>query len=127
MNELSEQEIEKADSEGAESLGVVKPSWIKIKPAELEKVVLELAKRGETPAKIGLLLRDKHGVPSVKLFGKRITKIIKSNDVKYKSEKDILDGHIGKLKNHISKNKHDYTASRSLSKKLWVLHKFEKQ
>ena len=31
------------------------------------------------------------------------------------------------LKSHIEKNKHDYPASRSLTKKLWALKRIESQ
>ena len=104
----------------------VKPRWIKMKPEEMEKVIVELAKEGETPAKIGAILRDKYGIPNSKLFGKKVTRVLRERYVKYKGEKDILDGKVEKLKGHILKHKHDYSASKSLTKKLWVLNKFEK-
>ena len=105
----------------------VKPGWIKMKPAEMEEIVIELAKNGESPAKIGLILRDKHGIPKTKLFGKRITEILKEKGVKYEVEKDVVDKKIGKLKGHISKNKHDYPAKRALTKRLWDLYKVNKR
>ncbi len=110
------------DSEKSKS----KPSWIKMKPDEMEKIILELAKQGEGPAKIGLILRDKHGVPSSRLIGKKVTKVLKDKGVKYKTEKDILDVKVSTLRGHIAKNKHDYSAAKSLTKKLWILNKFEK-
>ena len=100
-----------------------KPSWIKIKPAELEKIIVGLANVGKSPAQIGLILRDKHGVPGARIFGKRITQILEEKGIEYKTEKKIIDGHIGILKKHIGKNKHDYPASRALTKKLWVVRK----
>ena len=103
-----------------------KPSWVKMKPVELEKIVVELAKSGESSAKIGLILRDKHGVPRAKLLGKKIEQILKENNVKFKGEKNIVSERVGSLKAHILKNKNDYPASRALAKKLWVVNRFEK-
>jgi small subunit ribosomal protein S15 len=104
-----------------------KPGWVKMKPAEVEKIVVELAKEGKTPAQIGLILRDKHGVPKAKLLGKRIKDILTENKVEYKSDQNIIEGHIEPLKAHILKNKHDYTASRALTKKLWAVHNLKEQ
>ena len=103
-----------------------KPSWVKMKPAELEKIVVELAKSGEGSAKIGLILRDKHGVPRAKFLGKKIEQILRENNVKFKDEKKIVNERVESLKVHISKNKNDYPASRALAKKLWVVNRFEK-
>ncbi len=103
-----------------------KQSWVNIKSAEVEKLVLEIAKENESPSKIGIILRDKHGIPKAKSLGKKISKILKENSIKIKSEKEITEGKIEKLKKHSEKNKHDYTAARALTKNLWVLHKTKK-
>jgi len=97
-------------------------SWVKMKPAELEKIVVELAKEGNSPAKIGLILRDKYGVPKAKLIGKKISKILKENNLHYQSDEDIVNGKIKKLQNHISKNKHDHSATRALTRRLWDIY-----
>jgi small subunit ribosomal protein S15 len=104
-----------------------KPEWVKIKPAELEKIVLDLAKNGETPARIGLILRDQHGIPKAKLLGKKISQIIEEANLSIKSEKELTKGKISTLEKHSSIHKHDYSAKRSLIKKLWIIHKLEKQ
>ncbi len=101
--------------------------WIKVKPTEMENLVLELAKKGLSPSKIGLELRDKHGIPKAKLIGKRITQILKENKIQYTTEKDTTKTRISILNKHITPNKHDYTAKRALTKQLWVLHKLERQ
>lgn len=105
---------------------LAKPSWIKMKPKEMEEIIVEMAKQGETPAKIGLILRDKYGIPKSKLFGKRIAEILKEKGVSYKTEKDVLETNIERLRGHIARNKFDYGASRSLTKKLWVVRNYEK-
>lgn len=103
-----------------------KPSWVKMKKEDLEKLIVELGKEGESPAKIGLILRDKHGVPKTKSFGTKITKVLQDKKIGYKTEKQIMNEKIANLKKHSEKNKYDHPSSRSLTKKLWVAHKLEK-
>jgi len=100
-----------------------KSNWIKMKPAELETLVLELAKQGNSCAKIGLILRDQHGVPKAKLIGKRIAEILKENKIVVKTEKELLNEKIAVLNAHMTKHKHDYCAAKSHTKKLWALQK----
>jgi small subunit ribosomal protein S15 len=117
---VEEAAVEKTESKSA------KPSWVKMKSADLEKLVVALAKEGNDPAKIGLILRDKHGVPKAKLFGKRISQILKEHGIEFKTEKKVVEEKISTLQNHFGKNKHDYQSSKALSKKLWVLHAINK-
>ena len=42
------------------------PSWA-LKPKDVESKVVELSTEGNTTSQIGIVLRDMHGVPSVKL------------------------------------------------------------
>jgi len=103
-----------------------KPSWIKTKPEELEKIVVDLAKSGESPAKIGLILRDKHGVPKAKLLGKKINQILKEKGVEFPTELQNAEKKLENLKSHFGKNKHDYPAKRSITKQLWVIRDLQK-
>ncbi len=89
---------------------------LKLKPAEIEKKVVELANAGNPPEKIGLILRDMHGVPKVKLFGKKIGKILKENNLKINSEENITIKKMDNLGAHTKKHKHDYSAKRAITK-----------
>jgi ribosomal protein S15P/S13E len=100
-----------------------KSDWVKIKPAELEKLVLDLHREGHSPAKIGLILRDKHAVPKAKAVGKKISQILNESNLKYSAEKDVYLKKIEAIEKHISAHKHDYTAKRSLTKSLWAVKK----
>jgi len=102
-----------------------KPNWVKLKPAELEKLVVELGKEGKSPAQIGMILRDQHGVPKAKVLGKKVCQILNENKVKFESEKELLEKKIKVLHDHIKKDSHDYSAKRSLTKKLWTLNKLQ--
>lgn len=105
---MTEEEIKKADR-------------IKIKPAELEKIVVELYKQGESIAKIGLVLRDKYGIPKAKLIGKRIKEVLEEAKVQIRSESETIQKKIDALNRHIEKNKHDQPARKKLVKELWAL------
>lgn len=105
-----------------EEKAAAKPSWVKMKRADVENLIIELAKKGNSPAKIGLLLRDLHGVPKAKVFDLKIADFLRKKGINYEDEKKIVDEKIGMLKMHIEKNKHDHTATRALTKQLWVLH-----
>ena len=104
-----------------------KPTWITAKPADVEKLIIELAKKGESPEKIGLILRDQHGIPKAKLVGKKITQIIKEAKITLKSEKEKITQKIEKTRAHATKNKHDHPAGRSITKSLWALHRINNQ
>jgi small subunit ribosomal protein S15 len=102
-----------------------KPEWVKMKPSEVEALVIELAKKGETPQKIGLILRDTHGIPKIKLVGKRISKIINEANLVAETQKARVDKKIKNIEQHIAKNKHDYKAQRSLNKNMWIVNKLK--
>ena len=113
--------------ESKEPKSTEKFSLIKNRPAELENIIVELAKQNNTPAKIGLILRDKYSIPKVRLLNKKITKILKEAKINYPMEKEIVSRKIEKLKLHIKNNKYDHTAKRSLAKKLWFVYNFNKE
>ena len=102
-----------------------KVEWVKAKPADVEKLVMELHKSGETPARIGLILRDKHGVPKAKLITKKISKIILANKEVPITEKALFAKKVDNLEKHITANKHDYTAKKALSKDIWTIKKLK--
>ncbi|MEI6731490.1 MAG: hypothetical protein WCK90_02295 [archaeon] len=104
-----------------------KPDWVKMKPAEVEKIIIDLANEGNAPAKIGTILRDKHGIPKVKLLGLKVIQVLHKAKVPVKAEVDIVLEKIKNVESHIAKNKHDYPAHRSHTKKLWIVNKLNKQ
>lgn len=109
----------------AEETEKSKHEWVSLKPHEMEKIILELHKEGKTPAQIGLLLRDKHGIPKTRvILGKRISEILFANKLEIPSEKSRVEKRTKILETHLHKHKHDYTAKRSLMKKQWLVNKF---
>ncbi len=104
-----------------------KPDWISMKPAEMEKIVVDLGKAGESPSKIGIILRDKHGIPKSKLLGKKVSQIMIEANIPITSEKEKIQSEVKKLEVHIAKNKHDYTSKKSLAKKMWNIARINKK
>ncbi|HVY01224.1 MAG TPA: hypothetical protein VHA12_00475 [Candidatus Nanoarchaeia archaeon] len=100
-----------------------KPEWMKMSAKEVEKLIVDLAKQGNTPEKIGLILRDKHGIPKAKLVGKKISQVLKEAGITYDTLKNVQEKRISALDNHIKAHKHDTSAKRSLAKRMWVVHK----
>ncbi|MBM3233094.1 30S ribosomal protein S15 [Candidatus Pacearchaeota archaeon] len=98
-----------------------KPEWVKMKPAEMEKLVVDLYKQGNTPSKIGIILRDQHGIPRAKLLGKKITHILSDAKIQDNSDQTRVQNKIKNLEEHQKKHKHDYTAKKSLTKNLWLV------
>lgn len=91
--------------------------WVSYKAKEVEDIVLKLAKQGLQSAKIGLILRDQYGIPSVKLAaGKDVTKIMKENKLHPEYPEDLFNllKRAVELKAHLEKNKKDYTSKRGL-------------
>jgi small subunit ribosomal protein S15 len=93
------------------------PRWVRYKKGEVEEIVVKLAKEGNSTSKIGLILRDQFGIPSVKLLtGKTVSQIMKAEKIYPKYPEDLFNllKQSVNLKNHLGKNKSDYTSKRGL-------------
>ncbi len=42
------------------------PEWTPLKGAEIKEAILKMAREGATPARIGLVMRDQHGVANLR-------------------------------------------------------------
>ncbi|RLE42676.1 30S ribosomal protein S15 [Candidatus Woesearchaeota archaeon] len=94
-------------------------SWVRIKPNEIEKLVLKFAKQGKSPSVIGMILRDEYGVPDIKkATGKSVTKILEDANFKLQIPEDLraLIRKSLELRKHLEVHKHDAPAKRSLAK-----------
>jgi len=93
------------------------PKWIRYKKDEVEKLVIKLAKEGNSTSMIGLILRDQFGIPLVKkITGKTISEIMKENNLYPELPEDLFNllKQAVNLRNHLEKNKSDYTSKRGL-------------
>lgn len=100
--------------------------WVKTTPVEIEKKVIDLAKQGISPEKIGLKLRDEQGIPKVKVLGLQIKKILKENNLWEDPEIKNIEKKLELLGKHSKTNIHDYKAKRSIVKYNSRLNKLKK-
>ncbi|MBI5332677.1 MAG: 30S ribosomal protein S15 [Candidatus Aenigmarchaeota archaeon] len=54
--------------------------WIKYEKDELEKLILKLAKAGNTNTMIGTILRDQYGIPRARELNLKIKKVVESQE-----------------------------------------------
>ena len=91
------------------------PDWVELKGPEIEALIVQMANQGVSASEIGLMLRDQHGVPSVRaIAGKRVGEILAEHKLTHEVPEDLM-ALIRKsvtLKKHLDKNKRDYTSKR---------------
>ena len=108
--------------------------WVKLKQAEIEEIVVKLAKQGKQSAEIGIILRDQYGIPSTRdSYNERIARIMKKhkvyNEVLPEDMYNIVKKAVN-LRKHMDRNKKDYTSYRGLElteSKIRRLAKFYKR
>lgn len=94
-----------------------KPVWLKYKAKEVELLIVKYAKEGLSASQIGTTLRDKYGIPSVKLVtGKSIGAILQEKNFAPEIPEDLLAlmKRSVQIRKHLEQNKHDETAKRGL-------------
>ncbi|MFH1823321.1 MAG: 30S ribosomal protein S15 [archaeon] len=93
-----------------------KPYWNKVSEKDLEKLIVDLYKDGNSPAKVGLILRDSYGIPKIKsVLNQKITKILEKNEIKAEPQTlTDLKTKKKKLDKHLEKNKKDRKAKRGM-------------
>ncbi len=86
------------------------PTWVAMDKQEVIDLVLKLSRGGLSPASIGRVLRDSHGVPSVRnLTGKTVTQILAENNSAPAYPSDLVDliRRALRLRRHLRTNKQD--------------------
>ncbi|MFH1222065.1 MAG: 30S ribosomal protein S15 [Candidatus Micrarchaeota archaeon] len=97
----------------------VNPDWVKADKKEVEEVIIKMAKEGVAPAKIGLVLRDKYGVPEARPYlGMKLTAFLKQNSVATAYPADFLD----LIKRSVSVYRHLKSAKKDVHNKTKYLH-----
>jgi len=95
----------------------VPAKWVRHKDKEVERLVIKLRKDGLQSPNIGIALRDQYGIPSVKsITGKTVTKILEENSLLPEVPEDLLNllKKAVVLRDHLAKNKKDYTSKHGL-------------
>jgi small subunit ribosomal protein S13e len=90
---------------------------LKVTAEEIEDKIVKMAKKGNTPRQIGVVLRDSHGVGKVKsVTGKKILRILKSNGLAPEIPEDLY--HLIKksvsIRKHLEKFRKDKDAKHRL-------------
>lgn len=93
------------------------PEWIDVNAKEIEKIIIKLREQDKSSSEIGIILRDKYGVPNAKLVtGKKIVQILDENKMASKIPEDLqnlIQKAVG-LKRHLDQNSKDLHNKRSL-------------
>lgn len=96
----------------------VTSKWVKVEKTKIEESIEQMAKEGVPPAKIGLVLRDHHGVPDAKkVLGVSITGFLKQKNLLSQYPSDLIDlvRKAVRLRKHlVSNNKKDKDNRRHL-------------
>ncbi len=92
-----------------------KPVWLKLSEDEMKKIITKLADKYSS-AQIGLILRDQYGIPSTKLYGKKLEVYLKELGLKNTTELERAEKKLDKLKEHFSNNITDKKAKHKLQK-----------
>tara|TARA_B100000959_G_C14889289_1_gene585957 strand:+ start:438 stop:893 length:456 start_codon:yes stop_codon:yes gene_type:complete len=93
------------------------PEWVEIDKKEIEEIVINLSKKGASASKIGVVLRDQHGIPSTKLMTeKRISQILDENNMSPDLPEDLMNliSTSVALDRHRTNNPKDMTAKRGM-------------
>ncbi len=91
---------------------IEKPVWLKYTKDEIGEIILKLSDKGLTAEKIGLVLRDQYGIPKVKIYSLKISKILKE---RFQEPTNLnLKNKLQKIISHYKENKQDKKAELSL-------------
>merc|ERR1712032_1345696 len=86
------------------------PAWLKLKSEDVCDHMCKLAKKGLTPSRIGVTLRDSFGVPQVKsVTGNKILRVLKTNGLAPGLPEDLycLIKKAVSIRKHLDKNRKD--------------------
>lgn len=81
-----------------------KPVWLKTSEEDVKKIIAELAGKHQ-PAEIGIILRDQYGIPTTKIYGKKLSVYLKElgievNEIQLQNVQKKVENLKEHLKNH---------------------------
>lgn len=120
---------EKGKSHATRPVSKRPPNWCKYQPEEVEALIVKLAREGNSPSRIGTILRDQHAVPLAKpITGKRVMKILKENQLAPSLPEDLssLLKKAESLSLHLEKNRTDLYNKRALQLIEAKIHKLSR-
>ena len=93
------------------------PEWSNTDKSAIEETILDLSRKGHTAAEIGLILRDQHAVPSVRLvLGERVGQVLARNEISPEIPEDLMNLMRKALRmfDHLNTNRKDIHNRRQL-------------
>ena len=93
------------------------PEWVQQSPEEVKELVARMAGEGISASKIGLILRDQHAIPNVRLVtGMSMKEICAEKGVKFELPEDLSDlmRRAVRLSGHIKTNPKDRHNARGM-------------
>ena len=93
------------------------PEWSNTDKSAVEETILELSRKGHTAAEIGLILRDQHAVPNVRLvLGERVGQVLARNEISPEIPEDLMNLMRKALRmlDHLNTNRKDLHNRRQL-------------
>lgn len=111
---------------------IQKPDWCEYSAEQVEELVEQLARKGDTPSHIGVKLRDQYGIPLVKaITGKKITQILEEKGLTTDLPETLISliKKALNIRKHLEENKKDLSAKTGLQRtesKIYRLIKYYK-
>lgn len=93
------------------------PKWVEYSSREIEELVAKLAKKGENPSRIGVILRDQYGIPNTKLTAQKgVRQILEEKGMKKDTPEDLMDlmKKAVELDKHRTANRQDMVSKRGM-------------
>ncbi len=84
-----------------------------MKEPELKKIILELSGK-YAPSQIGIVLRDQYGIPTTKVFGKKLKAYLKELDIDRNEDLENAEKKVVVLKEHLKNNVTDRSSKHKL-------------
>ena len=109
------------------------PEWVQQSPEEVKDLVAKMAGEGVSMSKIGLVLRDQHAVPNVRLVtGMSMKEICAEKGIKFELPDDLADlmRRAVRLSGHIKtnpKDRHNIRGMQLIESKIRRLVKYYKR
>lgn len=90
-----------------------KPTWVKMKEPELKNLIVELSEK-YSPSQIGMILRDQYGIPTTKVFGKKLKAYLVELGIEKNEDLENAEIKVESLKEHLKNNVTDRKAKHKL-------------
>jgi ribosomal protein S15P/S13E len=94
---------------------VKKPAWLKLTEEEMKKIISQLSEKNP-PAQLGTILRDQYGVPTTRVYGKKLGVYLKELGINKNPDMENAEKKLEKLQEHFKNNITDKKAKHKLQK-----------